>query len=172
MFFYPLRLLRLHKRYHIIMNTMVILLHRVIRYVITWTSCDHHVTNSAHTSVVLLLFGVTFYFFAIIGMESFRGKVFVGCWWVVTNIFLLLHLLLLHLLLLLFSSSSSFIYLLLLSPLLCLLLLFNIPELLICFSVNKPCMMSVHTIMEQWTRPMFTGWTILMIFFIAMVSRE
>ena len=32
------------------------------------------------TESVLLLLVVVFYFYAVIGMEVFRGKVYVGCW--------------------------------------------------------------------------------------------
>ncbi|XP_019852736.1 PREDICTED: two pore calcium channel protein 1-like isoform X2 [Amphimedon queenslandica] len=54
-----LRLLRLRRRYYDIMNTVFVLGHRLL-------------------SVLLLIF-VIFYFYAIIGMEVFAGKVFVGC---------------------------------------------------------------------------------------------
>ena len=54
------RLLRLKHRYRNIMNTLVVLVSRLV-------------------SMALLLV-VVYYFFAIIGIESFREKVFEGCW--------------------------------------------------------------------------------------------
>jgi two pore calcium channel protein 1 len=53
------RILQVRKRYYNIMNTMFTLFHRLL-------------------SVCLVLF-VMYYFFAIIGMEVFSGKLFVGC---------------------------------------------------------------------------------------------
>ena len=70
------RLLRLRKRYYDIMNTVFVLGHRLLRYISVYLSISQYTLSY---SVLLLLF-VIYYFFAIIGMEIFQGKVYVGCW--------------------------------------------------------------------------------------------